>query len=256
MALFSLLDPVLNPVLMLHPFWAIILLSFFISLSMTLIYKWMTNQQQMKSMKDDIKKYQKDMKEHKNDTKKMMEIQKKAMDVNMKYMAQSMKPTLVSFIPIILIFGWMNANLAYEPLMPGNDFNVMASFSDGIFGNASIKIPEGFKVDSEVKEIIDGKINWSLTAAEMKNPKGDNYVLEFEKDGEIVTKNILVTYKQKYEETMKIYDGKFKSIVIHNKPIKPMGKISIFGWMPGWLGVYIITSLIFSMSLRKILKLH
>jgi uncharacterized membrane protein (DUF106 family) len=256
MAFSSLLDPVLNPVLALHPFFAIVLLSFIITLVMTLIYKWMTNQEMMKSLKEDIKRHQKDMKEHKDNPSKVMEIQKKAMEVNMKYMSQSMKPTLVSFIPIILIFGWMNANLAYEPLIPGQEFTVSASFAKDIYGNASIKVPEGFKVDSDVKEIVNGKANWSLTAVELKNPAGDSYVLEFEKDGEIAARNILITYRQKYAEIMKTYDGKFKMITLGNKPMKPLGKISIFGWMPGWLGVYIITSLIFSMSLRKLLKLH
>jgi uncharacterized membrane protein (DUF106 family) len=257
MAFFSLLDPVLNPILVLHPFWAILILSFMISLVMILIYKWMTNQEQMKSLKDDIKRYQKEMKEHKNNPKQAMEIQKKAMDANMKYMGQSMKPTFVSFLPIILIFGWMNAHLAYEPLVPGEEFNVQASFSQGIFGNATIKVPDGFKVDSYTQEIINGKANWSLTAPELKNPEGDNYILEFENDGEVVSKDILITYKLAYKETTKsIRDSRFTMINVFNRPMKPLGSISIFGWLPGWLGVYIITSIIFSMSLRKLLKLH
>jgi len=257
MALYSMLDPILNPALALNPLISILLMSFFIVLVMTLIYKWMTNQVMMKQMKDDIKKYQKEMKEHKSDPSKVMEIQKKAMEVNMKYMSHSMKPTLVSFIPIILIFGWMQANLAYGPLIPGQEFSVEANFAEGITGNTSIKIPDGFNVDNLVKEIIDGKAEWKLTAPALKNEKGDSYTLEFEKDNEVVGKNIFVTYRQKYEEPIKSFkDGKFKIITVKNKPLKPMGNMSIFGWMPGWLGIYIITSIIFSLGLRKILKLH
>jgi uncharacterized membrane protein (DUF106 family) len=256
MAFSSLLDPVLNPVLSMHPFFAILLLSFLITLAMTLIYKWMTNQVMMKSMKEDIKRYQKEMKEQKANPSKVMEIQKKAMDVNMKYMAQSMKPTLVSFIPIILIFGWMNANLAYEPLMPGQEFTVSALFKEDVYGNVTITVPEGFIIDSNTKEIVNRKANWSITAPELKNPSGDSYTLEFEKNGDIVAKNIIITNRQKYAEITKIYNTGFKSITLGNKPMKPMGQISILGWIPGWLGVYIITSIIFSLGLRKILKLH
>lgn len=251
MALGSLLDPVLNPVLGLHPFYAIVLMSFVIALAMTLVYKWMTDQTLMKSMKDDIKNYQKQMKEQKSDPKKAMEIQKKAMEINMKYMSHSMKPTLISFIPIILIFGWMHANLAYEPLMPWQEFSVEASFIDGVYGNVSLNVPESFTVDSYSKEIIEGKASWIVKAS-----KEGSYVLEFDKEGDVIGKNIIITYKQDYEEPLKNIKGSsFKSLnVIHN-PIKPMGDISLFGWKPGWLGVYIITSLIFSMSLRKMLKL-
>ena len=42
----------------------------------------------------------------------------------------------------------------------------------------------------------------------------------------------------------------------YNKKVKPLGNVSLFGWKPGWLGVYIIFSIIFSMVLRKLLKIH
>lgn len=257
MALSSILDPILNPVLSLHPFFAIVLMSFVIALAMTLIYKWMTNQEQMKALKEEIKGFQKKMKELKDKPAEMMKIQKQAMEVNMKYMTHSMKPTLISFIPIILIFGWMNGHLAYEPLMPGQEFSVEASFIEGVSGNVSVKAPEGFIVDDNVQEITEGKARWRLTAPELTNPEGDNYILEFEKNGDTAMKDILITYQQMYKEPVKSFkDSKFKIITVGNKPVKPMGSISLFGWMPGWLGVYIITSIIFSMSMRKILKLH
>ena len=199
MALSSIMDPILNPVLGLHPFFAIMLMSFVIALAMTLVYKWVTNQQLMKQLKEDIKKYQKEMKEHRTDTKKVMEIQKKAMDVNMKYMSHSMKPTLISFIPIILIFGWMQGHLAYEPIMPGQEFQASAIFNTGISGNATLTAPEGFKIDNNMQEIINGQANWTLTAPALSNKEGDEYILEFEKNGESIGKDIIITYKQQYK---------------------------------------------------------
>ncbi|MBW2991948.1 DUF106 domain-containing protein [Candidatus Woesearchaeota archaeon] len=270
MAIGSLLDPILNPVLALHPFWAIVLMSFVIALAMTLVYKWMTNQEQMKEMKERIKGFQKKMKELRDKPDEMMKIQKQAMEVNMKYMSHSMKPTLISFIPIILIFGWMHAHLAYEPILPGQEFSVEASFTEGVLGNASIKVPEGFGVDEEVKEIEETEekkffgvskrytAEWRVTAPEeLTNPEGDSYILEFEKNDEVVGKEILVTYNQMYKEPVKNFrDSNFNTITVGNNPIRPMGNISILGWRPGWLGVYIIFSIIFSMSMRRILKLH
>jgi uncharacterized membrane protein (DUF106 family) len=32
--------------------------------------------------------------------------------------------------------------------------------------------------------------------------------------------------------------------------------MNLFGWEVGWLGTYIVFSIVFSMGLRKILKLH
>lgn len=100
----SLLNPIFGPLLKLPPLWAIIIISLVIAILITLVYKWMTDQHLMKSLKDDIKKFQKEMKELKHEPQKVMAIQKKAMQTNMKYMMHSMKPTLVTFLPIILIF--------------------------------------------------------------------------------------------------------------------------------------------------------
>ena len=66
----------------------------------------------MKELKGEMKEFQKEMKDLKDDPKKMMEVQKRAMEKNMKYMLQSLKPTLFTFIPLILIFGWLRSYYA------------------------------------------------------------------------------------------------------------------------------------------------
>jgi uncharacterized membrane protein (DUF106 family) len=36
----------------------------------------------------------------------------------------------------------------------------------------------------------------------------------------------------------------------------PLGAFSLLGWHPGWLGTYIILSLIISLLLRKVMKVY
>ena len=45
----NLLNPLLNPLLGIHPFFSLIILSFFISLIITIVYKAMTDQDLMKT---------------------------------------------------------------------------------------------------------------------------------------------------------------------------------------------------------------
>lgn len=89
----TIFNPWLGPLLNLPAFWTILIISAGITLLVTIVYKYTTNQREMKQIKDDLKKYQKEMKETK-DTKKLMEVQKKALDLNMKYMMSSFKSTL------------------------------------------------------------------------------------------------------------------------------------------------------------------
>ncbi|RLG10826.1 hypothetical protein DRN69_08545 [Candidatus Pacearchaeota archaeon] len=77
------------------------------SIFITLIYKYATNQQEMKRLKDELKELQKKAKEHKNEPEKVLEIQKELASKNLEYMKHSFKPMIYTFIPIIIVFWWL-----------------------------------------------------------------------------------------------------------------------------------------------------
>lgn len=256
MSFSSFLDPVFNPLLALSPFWSIIVVSLLVAVLMSFIYKWMTDQVLMKTLKDDIKKFQKEMKLLRDNPKKMMEVQKKAMDSNMKYMMHSMKPTFVTMLPLLLIFGWLSSNLAYYPIMPGETFTASVVMSEGVSGNVSLIVPEGFILLSDAStNIVNGGANWTIIAPViLKNSLGDSYSLDFSFGGKSELKDIIIATTQDYASvSQSVKNSDFKVINVNNRPLKLM---NLFGWHVGWLGSYIIFSIIFSMSLRKIMKLH
>ncbi len=94
-------------VLGLSPFWFLLLISIALSVFVSLVYKFMTDQTLMKELKKDLKKYQAGMKDAKDDTAKVSELSKKAMSANMKYMKQTMRPMLITMLPFMLIFWWL-----------------------------------------------------------------------------------------------------------------------------------------------------
>lgn len=240
-----ILDPIFNPLLKLSPLLAIFIVSLVISIIVTLVYKWMTNQKLMKELKEDIKKHQKEMKENKKDPKKLMEINKKAMEKNMKYMMQSFKPTIITIIPIFLIFAWLNAHLAYEPIKPGQEFTTTAIFKKEITGAATIVVPEGIKfIGDDTQEIKDGQAKWGLVGEE------GEYVLEYKFDEKSFTREVLITEERSYKSpVVNVKDNEIKILRIDNKPVKPI-------WKLNWIWTYIILSIVFSMLFRKILKIY
>jgi uncharacterized membrane protein (DUF106 family) len=245
------LNPVLDPLLNLGPFWAIVVISLVISLLITLIYKLVTNQKKMRELKTEMKDSQKKMKELKDQPEKVMAMQKAAMKKNLEYMKHSFKPTLITFIPIILIFGWLQGSLAFEPIMPGQDFTVMTYFEDGAEGMIELVVPEeGVEILGEASQEADDEVEWKLKATAVGGT-----IIDFDYNDQIYPKEILVTEDYEYEEAVKKFEGDLNSIEIKYEKLKPLGDFSIFGWHPGWLGLYIIFSLVFSMSLRKIFKL-
>lgn len=88
----------------------IVFISFLITLLSTLVYKYFTDQNALKQIKEDNKKLQAQMKEHKGNVSKMAELQKEALQKGLiEPMKHQVKPLLITFIPFILIFGWLRA---------------------------------------------------------------------------------------------------------------------------------------------------
>ncbi len=261
----TLLNPVFSPLLKINPLLAIMLIAFLISLMIVLIYKKLTDQNLMKQLKAEIKELQAEMKSLKDKPQKMMEVQKKAMETNMKYMMHSFKPTLFTFIPIILIFGWLNANMGYYPIVQNTQFTITATFEDGTTGTIDIvDLPAGLTLlgDSQ-QQILANKAEWVM--------KGDagTYTIEYQYNGQKFQHSLIIT-KDAAERTyakplltakeLGVSSG-LKQITISNKKVQPLKTIPLIGSIPwiggfGWLGTYIIFSLIFSILLRKVLKVY
>lgn len=256
MGFFSFLDPVMDAafgwLLNLSYFWAIVLLSFVLAMLISLIYKYTTNQSLMKDLKMEVKELQKEMKALKHDPQKMMQVQKKAMETNMKYMMHSMKPMLFTFIPIIIIFGWMSAHFAYQPITPGEEFTTTVLAGEEIEGNITLVAPEEIEVlSNKVQEIEEGRASW-----ELKGKEKGSYILEYWYGEKSYAKDVLITDEKDYEQpTKNLKREELKSITVEHKPVKIIN-LYIRGWKLGWIGTYIIFSLIFSLIIRKALKIY
>jgi uncharacterized membrane protein (DUF106 family) len=244
----NLLTPIFEPLLKFSPIAAIAIISFAIALMINIVYKLMTDQKLMKELKDDIKGLQNEMKKYKEHPAKMMETQKRAMEKNMKYMGHSMKPTLITLLPLIVIFGWLNANLAFEPIAPGEEFTITMEFDKAAVGNAEIIVLSGVDLlDSAVKPVGD-PATWTL-----KGPIGEHLV-EWRVAGKTYTKEVLISNKHEYSAVEKrINDNNVETITVNNDKKVVM---KIFNWELGWLGAYIIFSIVFSMITRKVMGLH
>ncbi len=250
----SLVDPIFRPLLQMPLFWSITLIALLMSIIITIAYRLMTDQSLMKDLKDELKSLQKEMKELKDNPQKMMKVQKKVMETNMKYMMHSMRPTLITFLPIIIIFGWLTANVAYEPLLPNQEFTTTAVFDKGSSGTVELMVPDGVTLVSDAEQkIINNEAVWTLKGKE------GVYILEYVyNDNEHQTKELTISDNKYSDVVTKVKDKQsmFSTISLSNKKTKPLGDISLLGWKPGWLGVYIIMSIIFSMTFRKVFKIY
>ena len=159
---------------------------------------------------------------------------------------------------------------SFLPLVENEPFNLSVNLKNEI---SSIEIidPDGLEVLSDnYFESPTGMVSWSL-----RGPKG-NYDVSVRAGSNSYSKLVVIGKSQTYINPVKIPSSVFNIIgwiyssreeslpsdavisgmVVSNEKLKPLGSISILGWRPGWLGTYIIFSILISMFLRKLLKVH
>ena len=144
----------------------------------------------------------------------------------------------------------MSSTFAYESIRPQREFSVSVFFQKNTNGEVKIIVPEGVRIlGDDVKKIENDKATWNL-----KGKEGE-HILEFVYNTEAQQKSILITNKNKYIEPIKkISNGAIKSIQINYKKLVVL-PIVYKDWL-GWLGTYIISSIIFTLVLRKAIKVY
>ncbi len=112
----SILDPSLGVLLNFNIFWGMAIILAVLSLLMTLIQKYTTNQKELKVMKEEQKKLQEEAKKYKNHPEKLMELNQKQFEFMGKMMKESMGSIVYTTIPIILLFRWFGDYFAQEAI--------------------------------------------------------------------------------------------------------------------------------------------
>lgn len=256
--------PILGWILSLHPFLAILLITFATTLFVTLVYKWTTDQKLMRELRDKTKKLQDDMKKHQTNPSKMLKVQKDLMDVNLKYMAQSLRPTIFTLIPLLILFAWLHSALAYDPISPLEPFTTTLVVEDGITGNVTLIAPEGINITSASTVALPGnQIEWKDEDGKTKKGniarwtlignKPGEYLLEYRFMDKPYTKEVLITNKQAYYTPVKL----FQSSVVREAHVSNRTLIVLdAGIKFTWFWMYIILSIVFSLAMRKVMNIY
>ena len=89
-----------------YPIPSVIVIAIGVTLISSLITKWLTNQEHLKSLKERQKELQKELKTCKDDCK-MKEIQMEMMKITGTMMKSSFKPMLITIVPFLILFAWI-----------------------------------------------------------------------------------------------------------------------------------------------------
>jgi uncharacterized membrane protein (DUF106 family) len=258
----------LSMLLTMPPVLLILLVSLVISVLTVIIYKYTTNQQKLKSLQDEQKSLRDDMKKYQNNPDKAMKLQKRAMEISMEVMPESMKSMIFTFIPVIIIFGWLSMNLSYMPIMPGETFTTTVTFDKIVPGQITLNTSEGLELLTPQKQDVTGtSASWQLKGPEGKYHLFYSYGFETYNLTMQITggRQSIIPMLGKQRKILFLFPSgvgipeksNIMQIKVDMKPIRPLGEsFNIFNWHPGWLSIYIISSLVFTSLFRKYLKVY
>lgn len=246
MVLESFFNAVFGPLLKFHPFILTLVVSVIMTLIVTLIQRFTTNQKEMKLLKEQQTYFQKEMKENKGNPEKLVELQKQAMGVSMKYMRHSMRSTIFTILPVILIFGWMNSALSFDTIHPGNEFTITATFKDTALGEATLSNYEGMEL------VSNATASTSLAKWTLKAEEPGTYPVEISYNDNVFAHEVIVSEQNVPKETIKSFKGQdLKALRIDYPKLVVLPIIKF-----GWLGTYIILSILLSSPIRKLIKVY
>lgn len=228
------------------PLWqGILALAAIVTVLMNVVYYFATDQKEMKRLKSRIKEKQEEMRSHRDNPKKASQIQKQLLKINGEYTKKSIKPTLYTLIPILFVFGWMAANLAFAPIMPGESVSIVVEMDEPARMTLS---GQGIDISGDsTKETIERQARWSVSAQESTT------LTIITQDGDQIQRELQINSRQVTPQQS--HDAPFSSSEIKYPKATPFGDFSIFGYRPGWLMTYIVFSIVLSIFIRKAFKI-
>lgn len=112
----ALLDPSAGALLDWNVNFGMVLFVGIISLFLTLIQKYTTDQETLRAIKKEQKLLQEEIKKHKDNPEKVMALNKKQIEIALKTTDITMRPLMYTSVPIILFFRWFHDYFVANPI--------------------------------------------------------------------------------------------------------------------------------------------
>jgi len=249
------------------PWIGMIIVSLLTGLLMLLIYKFTSNQEGIKKIKNKIKAHLLEIRLYKDSLSISFKAQGSILRANLKYIGYSSKPLLVMIIPVILILIQLNFWFAYDSLKPNQSTLIRVQLNDGVpllETEIDIKTGSAFVLETPPLRIEESnEINWRIRAEE--NGVHDIIITA---DGLDYTKSISVGQKALSRiSPLRTRKNIFREIAYPTEPPLPKNApiktieifylprtMNFFGLSLHWLIVYFALSIIIGFSLKGFFK--
>ena len=253
----SFFDLLLIPFRSLHPLWSLSILSLLMGILMLMIYRYTSNQKEIKETKNRIKAHLLEIRLFKDDFGILLSAQKNILLYNTKYMMHALKPMLFMIVPVAIILIHLDGWFGYRPLTIGESTAVSVKVSGqevGIFSDIVLEVDRGLVIETPALRIPElSEITWRVRAKEL-----GQYNVIIKVSGHPFTKRVVVSDRGLTRVSPRVVASSLWEMFLNpgEKPLPensfvkqievyyPDRLIGIFGWEIHWIVIFFVLSIL------------
>ncbi len=263
----TIFDLFFSPFSKSHPLYGITWVSLLTALIVIPLFKYTSNQEGIKEIKDRIIGHILEIRLFRDDVRVIFSAQKNILKYNMIYIGHMLKPLVFMIVPVMIIIIQTEARFGYRPLKVGESAIVEVKEASAHHSDVELLAPKGIKIETTPLRIKDSdgeEIYWRIRAV-----KEGEFAIRFKSDDSETAESIIVGSDiRRFPQALVKggivrfllhpadkplpEDSSIKEIRIHYPPLY----IRVFGWKFHWLVPYLILTLILSFILVKPFKVN
>jgi len=265
----KIFDVLFIPFRNLSPWYGMVFISFLIGLFMLFVFRYTSNQQGIRRVKNRIKAHLLELRLFKDSFATSLKAQGSILRCNMRYIGFSARPMLVMIIPVILIIIQLYLWFDYQSLSLGEETILKVTLKEDynpIKVNLILEPSSGFVVETPPLRLEeDREIDWRLRAKE----KGV-YDIVLVSDGQEIHKKIAIEEKPLSKIIPAKVGKNFFAQVLKpgeaplpsNSPLEsieilyPSKRMNLFGWRIHWLIVFFVLTIVFGFAFKGVFKVE
>ncbi len=259
----SIFDALCAPFASLHPAWGLSALSVLTGVAMLIIFRFTSNQEGIRRIKNRIKAYFLEARLYNDDLGLVFAAQKNILKNTLAYMRYSLTPMLFLIIPVVLIMIQLSLWFDRHPLHAGDSAMVTVTYGDHESFNEGVVLhaPEGIEIETPPVRIPEKReVVWRVKARE-----NGSFDLTFSNNPDVVTKRVTVSDGLKRLSVRRVAPGLYQQLLhpaetsippatgIESIEISyPFITYSFLGWSIHWLVIFFVVSIAAGFLLKGI----
>jgi uncharacterized membrane protein (DUF106 family) len=253
----------------LSPWVGMVVISFLTGIFMLIIYRYTSNQEGIKRIKNKIKAHLLELRLFKDSLRATFQAQGNLFLSTFKYMSLNLVPLLFMIVPIILILIQCNFWFGYESLDVGNTALLKVKLTEEmnvLDVDVSVEAAAGVVLDTPPLRIEEEKeIDWRIRAEEQGfhdliiHIDDQKIIKTVAVEGKPLTKISPIKIQRSFLDEL-LYP--MEAPIGKNIPVKsveltyPLQYMNFFGWNMHWIIAYFILSIIFGFAFKGVFKVE